>query len=59
MSQILLWPVSLYVDQYMCFIKRGTNINTAGGTVMLGEEGAISKLFPQSWEHGLVQNLLV
>ena len=28
-------------------------------TVMLEQEGAIPKLFPQSWEHEMVQNLLV
>ena len=28
-------------------------------TVMLEQEGAIPKLFPQSWEHGIVQHLLV
>ena len=27
--------------------------------VMLEKEEAIPKLFPQSWEHGIVQNLLV
>ena len=28
-------------------------------TVMLEEEGASSKLFPKSWGHGFVQNVLV
>uniref|UniRef100_A0A667XDP1 Niban apoptosis regulator 2b n=1 Tax=Myripristis murdjan TaxID=586833 RepID=A0A667XDP1_9TELE len=28
-------------------------------TVMLEEEGARSKLFPQGWEHGIVRNVLV
>ena len=42
------WLIHVFMDLALC-----------SGAVMLEQEGAIPKLFPQSWEHEMVQNLLV